>query len=175
MRPLITTLLWAGLASRCAAHTGPPYAVLVDAPIPGGLVSVWADPDVGTGTFYVMIERTGDTAGASFDPAVEIRVRPANARLPWATYRGERQALDRIQFLATPAFDREERWSVQVRIAPPGQVPHEWSLEVEATPDGIGPGFLVLYMVPFLLFGGLWGRRLLRKGPSRPADRRLAR
>ncbi|HEX2163472.1 MAG TPA: hypothetical protein VHM02_05945, partial [Thermoanaerobaculia bacterium] len=40
-------------ALPAAAHEGPPYPIVVDRPAGPVLLSVWADPDVGTGTFHV--------------------------------------------------------------------------------------------------------------------------
>ena len=44
--------------------------------------------------------------------------------------------------------------------------------EVEATPDGtLGPGSLVLYLLPFLAVGFIWLKAVLRRreGSSKPA------
>ena len=49
-------------AGRAAAHEGPPYPVLVDQRVGPRLVSLWGDPDIGTATFFVVIEPLEDRA-----------------------------------------------------------------------------------------------------------------
>lgn len=147
------------------AHVGPPYPVLVDRPAAGYLVSVWADPDVGTGTFYVLLE---DSDGAQpktapSDLSVEVWVQPTSERLPRVSYPARLQPeLPRIQYVAKPAFDRQERWDVGVVLRGGGRVA-KLATEVEATPDGLGPWSLPIFLLPFLAFGGLWSAALLRR------------
>jgi hypothetical protein len=151
--------------SFCAAvdaHEGPPFPVLVDEPIPGYLVSVWADPDIGTGTFYVLTEPR-DSASNVPAPRVEVWIQPTSGRLAKATYPAERQDLrNRLQFLAEPEFDRQEMWKVGIVVHAPNDQTHELTTEVEATPPGVGAWGLLIYLFPFVLFGGLWGIGLLR-------------
>jgi hypothetical protein len=88
-------------AAPAAAHQGPPYAMFVDRAVGPYTLSVWGDPDVGTGTFYVIFE----DAPPSLDPTVEIAVRPLTGRLPEAAHPARRQALrDRVQYLAEVPF-----------------------------------------------------------------------
>lgn len=157
------------LGSAARAHEGPPYAVLVDRPVAGYLVSVWADPDVGTGTVYVMTDPVPGSA-APAAPTVEVRVQPVTRRLAVAGHAAVRQAMRRVQFVATPTFDREERWTLTAVVTPPGGRPHELAAEVDVTPPGLGRWDLVVNMIPFVLFGGVWGLALRRRwGPARQA------
>ena len=52
----ILPILALAAAPPALAHQGPPYPILVDRVMGPGVVSVWADPDVGTGTFYITVE-----------------------------------------------------------------------------------------------------------------------
>jgi hypothetical protein len=49
------------------------------------LISVWADPDVGIGTFFIIVEalRGGSLPG---DIKVDIAVQPVSSRLPEARH-----------------------------------------------------------------------------------------
>src|SRR5262245_40899153 len=67
-------------AAPAAAHRGPPYPVLVDRRIASYTLSVWADPDVGTGTFFVVFDP--DPFRSASDPIVTIEARPSDGRLP---------------------------------------------------------------------------------------------
>ncbi|HEX8293582.1 MAG TPA: hypothetical protein VF570_17600, partial [Pyrinomonadaceae bacterium] len=61
-RLLTSFALALACAARAGAHEGPPYPILVDKNLGPSVASVWADPDVGTGTFFVILEpRQGDT------------------------------------------------------------------------------------------------------------------
>src|SRR5688572_12373430 len=80
------------------AHEGPPYPIIVDKAAGPCMLSVWADPDVGTGTFFIILE---PHEGGAIPPdiKVEIAVRPLSGRLPEARYSGEREQLrGRLQF-----------------------------------------------------------------------------
>jgi hypothetical protein len=152
------------------AHEGPPYPVLVDKVAGPCIVSVWADPDVGTGTFLIYIEAL---PGKSIPPdlQVDVAVRPASGRLPEATTRAERDNLnDREQFKALVAFDAQEYWNVRVllhSLAGDGEA----VMQVEVTPPGYGRWDLLIYLLPFLAVGFLWLRAFTRKRSVKPKAR----
>jgi hypothetical protein len=159
--------LWCG--GVAGAHEGPPFPILVDREIPGHLVSVWADPDVGTGEIHVILEPT-DSAPPLPTPAVDVRVQPVSGRLAAVTYPAARQVLPRrVQFLAEPAFDRQEMWSIGVVVRRADGQASEVVTEVEVTPPGYGRWDLLVNLVPFLVFGGIWGIALLRRWRARTA------
>src|SRR5690606_13796095 len=70
------------------AHEGPPFPIVVDHEIGPMLVSVWTDPDIGIGTFFVVFEAAGD-AVLPDDLAVQIGIRPVSGRLEEVLYRAE--------------------------------------------------------------------------------------
>lgn len=151
------------LSATVRAHEGPPFPILVDEPVEDCLVSVWADPDLGTGTFYVMID-PADKRAEPAAPEVEVWVQPTSGRLPKVVYTAEREPIrNRLQFAAYPEFDALERWSIGVRVTPPGKQTTELMTEVEVTPPGLGPWDLVIYLFPFALIGVLWGAALVRR------------
>ena len=71
------------VAGDCLAHQGPPYPLLVDRTVGPWIVSVWADPDVGVGTFFVMLDPAPGVAPPG-ETGVEVRVQPSSGRLPEA-------------------------------------------------------------------------------------------
>jgi len=150
---------------QASAHEGPPYPILVDKMIGPCLVSVWADPDVGVGTFFIILDPPrGGTLPE--DVAVEIGVRPVNGRLPEALYRAGRESLrGQTQFKAEIPFDAQERWLTRILLKS-SQVGGEATVEVEVTPPGYGRWDLLLYLFPFLAVGFLWLKAFLR-GRSR--------
>lgn len=160
-------LVAATLGSSAVAHEGPPYPLLVDATVSGYLVSVWADPDMGTGTFYVLADNAATDVAASAAAAelrVEVWVQPVSERLPAVRYPAEKQQLrERVQFVAFPKFDRIERWKAGIVITPAGEPSTELITEVEVTPPGLGARDLAIYLFPMVLIGGLWAFALSRR------------
>jgi hypothetical protein len=143
------------------AHEGPPYPVLVDKVAGPCIVSVWADPDVGTGTFLIYVEPLPGKR-VPRDLQVDVAVRPVSGRLPEATTRAERENLsDREQFKALVEFDAQEYWDVRVLLhsaAGDGEA----AMQVEVTPPGYGRWDLLIYLLPFLAVGFLWLRAFMR-------------
>jgi hypothetical protein len=160
-RLALAALVWLALAPAASAHEGPPYAMVVDRPVGPFVVSVWGDPDVGTGTFFVTIEAPG--GAVPDDLSVEVAVRPASGRLAEASYAAAREPLSGVvQYKAEVAFDAQELWHIRVAVrsaAGGGDV----ETDAEVTPPGLGRWDLLLYFLPFLAVGVLWVRAALRK------------
>lgn len=150
-------------APRAQAHEGPPFPIIVDQRIGTMLVSVWTDPDIGTGTFFVVIEPVeGQTL--PHDIAVEVGVKPVSGRLEEVRYPAEPQAVRYgARYFTEVQFDQGEWWDVRIQLrstAGSGKL----TAQVEATPDGtIGPISLVIYLLPFLAVGFLWLKAVLRR------------
>ena len=149
------------------AHQGPPFPIVVDRRIGAYIVSVWTDPDIGTGTFYVILE---PVAGESFTApsAVRVAVAPLSGRLDEVVYSARPERVRRgARYYAEVAFDRGERWRVRIVIESDGGR-DELVTDVEATPDGtIGPIGLAIYSFPFVLIAVLWWRvAVARRRPS---------
>lgn len=150
---MVRLLLLLLAATLARAHDGPPFPIWMDRVAGAAKVSVWADPDVGEGSVYVAVD------GA--EPAdVRVSVQPVSRRLATATCAGERMPMKRVQFVAKPRFDRQEMWTLTVEIP---ALSVRWSTDLEATPDGAGAWDLVIYLFPFVCFGMLWTRALLRR------------
>lgn len=159
----ILVLLWTLLPCPLRAHEGPPFPIVVDHEIGSMLVSIWTDPDIGTGTFFVVIEPGGD-AELPGDIRVQVGVRPHSGRLDEALYEAAPQQVRYgARYYAEVEFDRGAWWHVRVIVesrAGSGVI----TSEVEATPDGaLGPFSLVLFLLPFLAVGYLWLKAALAK------------
>jgi hypothetical protein len=158
-------LLTAGLLLACPvlafAHAGPPYPIIVDKTVGPCVLSVWSDPDVGTGTFFFILE---PVPGGRLpdDVRVEVGVRPVSGRLPEAVYAAEREDQSgRVQYKALVPFDAQEFWRVRVSLRSP-QGGGETTTDVEVTPPGYGRWDLLIYLLPFAAVGALWLRALLK-------------
>ena len=132
--------------------------MFVDQKVGRYVVSVWTDPDVGTGQFFVIVN--GEVPA---DLRVQIGVQPVSGRLAEAFYAAQRENLQQqIQYKAEVHFDAEELWRVRVRLES-AQGNAETVATVEATPPGYGRWDLLLYLFPFLAVGALWAIALIRK------------
>ncbi len=161
--------VWVGLVMMVClipapvlAHEGPPFPLLVDQRIGPCVISVWADPDVGDGTFFII---PSGPSGESLpqDLRIQIGVQPASGRLSEVVYPAERETLrDQVQFKSVVKFDAQEMW--RVRIALQSSLGSgESLLSVEATPPGYGRWDLLIYLLPFLAVGFLWCIAIIRK------------
>lgn len=140
-----------GLAALAVAHEGPPYPVVVDKKVGDYTLSVWADPDVGTGTFFVNFDPPAWKSDS--DPRVWIEVWPTSGRL--APVRVEATHQPDESFVMRAQFDQQEMWQVHLHVE--GSTGRgDTQFEVEATPPGYGRWDLLVYAGPFLIVGGFW-------------------
>ncbi len=156
---LITIFLFVRSAS---AHEGPPYPLFLDRQVDRYIVSVWTDPDVGTGLFFVILSGR-DSAELPPDLRVQVGVQPVSGRLPEAFYTAQRENLQgQVQYRAEVQLDAEELWRIRVRLES-AQGNAETLATVEATPPGYGRWDLLVYLMPFLAIGLLWSIAMIRK------------
>jgi hypothetical protein len=146
------------LAAPAHAHEGPPYPIVVDRTVGPYRLSVWADPDVGTGTYFVSFDP--EPPRNAPDYRVTIEVWPTTSRLARASHSATRERDG--AYRAAVAFDREEEW--QTRLIVEGVNGRgEITFPVAVTPPGYGRWDLLIYLAPFLLVGGLWALVALRR------------
>ena len=160
--PCLLLLLLAG-SLPALAHQGPPFPILVDQKVGPYVASVWSDPDIGTATFFVVLEvPKGRRLPAQ--TTVRIGVQPVTRRLPEVFYDAEPQPVDEgARYLAKIQFDKGEMWHVRTVLSG-SEGGGEMNTEVEATPDGIlGPLGSLVYAFPFLAVGFLWLKAVLRR------------
>src|SRR3954447_19141120 len=75
------------IPTAARAHDGPPFPILLGEPAGPYKLSVWTDPDVGIGTFFVYVEASDGSS--TEDVTVTVHVKPVNGRLPEAGYPAE--------------------------------------------------------------------------------------
>lgn len=145
------------------AHEGPPFPIVVDREVGPYLVSIWTDPDIGIGTFFVIFEPVDDQPLPDIHD-VRIGVQPVSGRLDEVLYDAEPQRVGYgARYYAEVEFDQGEYWTVRI-VIDGEEGGGEIISEVEATPDGtIGPIGLVLYALPFIAVAFLWIKAVLRR------------
>jgi len=168
---LAAFLAWAG---PCAlAHNGPPFPIIENRQLGPVIVSVWTNPDVGTGSFFVLVD---PPAGGRIpnDLKVDVAVQPISGRLPERSYAAWRENLrGQVEYKTLVPFDAQETWRVRVTLnsAAGGG---EAVANVPVTPPGFGAWDMLLYLLPFLGVGFLWFKamrhRHRRKAQPVPAQ-----
>lgn len=150
------------IPSLVAAHDGPPFPIVVDQPVGPCIISVWTDPDIGEGSFFVITQPLPNTSIPN-DLTVQISVQPMSGRLPEATYTAVREKLSgQVQYKAMVKFDVQEMWRVRVTLQS-AQGTGEAVASVKPTPEGLGRWDLLIYLLPFLGIGFLWLRAFFKK------------
>lgn len=167
----LTLLLMALSAAPAWAHIGPPYPIMQNRKIGPLKIEVWSNPDVGVGSFFVVIDPPRGASVPS-DIKVQVAVQPVSKRLPEAIYGAWREKLkDRVEFKTVAPFDKEEMWHVRVILAS-AAVSGETDTDVMVTPTLLGRWNLLLFLLPFLGVGFLWFKAVSVRRKSRKRGRR---
>jgi hypothetical protein len=161
-------------ASNAAAHNGPPFPIITDQRVGPYIISLWTHPDLGVGTFFVMVDpMPGGTVPK--DLKVQIGVQPVSGRLAEVVYSAWLQDLrGQVEYKTEVQFDQQENWKVRLILASSAGGGEAIS-QVVPTPAGFGRWDLLLYLLPFLGVGFLWvtaitKRRRLRKLRTQPVS-----
>jgi hypothetical protein len=156
------------------AHIGPPYPIMQNRKVGPFTVDVWSNPDVGVGSFFVIINPPPGSSVPG-DMKVQVAVKPVSGRLPETTYVAWREKLrDRVEFKAVVPFDKEEMWHVRILLAS-SRASGETDTDVPVSPTLLGRWNLLLFALPFLGVGVLWFKAVaVKRENRRRAQRRRA-
>jgi hypothetical protein len=143
------------MPGRASAHNGPPFPIIENKRVGPCIVALWTHPDVGTGTFFVLVDPPpGGKIPA--DLKVSIGVQPESGRLAEVIYSTERDnSGGLVEYKTSAEFDRDEFWRIRL-ILQSSEGGGEALSRVEATPPGYGRWDLLLYLLPFLAVAFLW-------------------
>jgi hypothetical protein len=161
-RLLATATLPLLLALPAEAHNGPPFPIIENRKMAGCVISLWTHPDIGTGTFFVLVD---PVPGGKIPDGlkVEIGIRPESGRLAEVVYPAIREdSRGQVEYNASAQFDRDEFYRVRL-VLRNSQGTEEALARVEATPPGYGRWDLLLYLLPFLAIAFLWFRGMSRR------------
>lgn len=150
-----------GLLLPALAHNGPPFPIIENQKLGPCIISLWTHPDVGTGTFFVLVDPLPGSKIPD-DLKIGIGVQPESGRLPEVVYAATREDnRGQVEYKALAQFDRDEFWRVRL-VLQSSQGSGEMLSRVEATPPGFGRWDLLLYLLPFLAVAFLWFRGMTR-------------
>ena len=154
------------LATDAAAHSGPPFPIVTDRVAGPYKLSIWTDPDTtndGTpgGQFWIVL--SPGSAGIVASTRITVAATPGTgqgaARSVDATVAGR----DANTYFGALVLDREGPYRIDVEVSGP-QGRSTVRTSVDATYDlRPSPFVAVLYLLPFVLIGALWIRRLLER------------
>ena len=139
------------------AHIGPPYPIMQNRKVGPFNVEVWSNPDVGTGSFYVIVDPPkGSGLTVPADMKVQVAVQPVSKRLPVAVYTAWREKLlDHVEFKALAPFDKQEMWHVHITFTS-STANGAADTDIPVTPTLLGRWNLLLFLLPFVGIGVLW-------------------
>jgi hypothetical protein len=161
-RCLAAAVLFGMSAGPAGAHNGPPFPIIEGKRVGPCIVALWTHPDVGTGTFFVILEAPPD-GSIPKDMSVEIGIQPVSGRLKEVRYTARREDLrGQVQYITQVYFDAHEIWKVHLLLYSAGGDGEAYAT-VEATPPGLGRCDLLFFATPFLVAGFLWFRAATRK------------
>jgi hypothetical protein len=153
--------LWLLLAATAQAHIGPPFPIIENQKVGPYTVALWTHPDVGTGTFFVLVDALPD-GSIPDDLKIGIGVQPESGRLPEVVYTAMRDdTRGQAQYKSLAEFDRDEFYRIRL-VLQSSEGGGEALSRVEATPPGFGRWDLLLYLLPFLAVAFLWFRGMAR-------------
>jgi hypothetical protein len=162
---LVLTVAWPG---SVAAHNGPPFPIVSDRIAGSYRVSIWTDPDTTDdgapgGQFWVRLAPASGDAGLPGQTRATVAIRPLDRAGAEQRAMGAPVREDVTNQFAALVMDHEGRFAVQVTVEGPlGAAAVD--AEVDATYDlRPAPYLMVVYLVPFLLVGLLWGRQLMKR------------
>lgn len=145
------------LLTSAAPHDGPPFPIIVDQSLGERTLSVWADPDVGVGTFYLYVPEEKDGRLGS-DTRISLWVEPADRHLAAAQYFAEpAEAGVPYQRIAYVDFDDRGMWETRFVVE---DSKAELVKEVDVTPPGSTGYALLWFLTPFLLVAFLWAKAM---------------
>jgi hypothetical protein len=164
----VGALLMSGASLR--AHSGPPFPIVSDRVAGAYRIAIWTDPDAtddqsAAGKFWVMLQPARSDGDRAIPPGtrVEVTIRPLDR--PGMARSGRAEPVNRDvtrQFVAL-VMDHEGPFGVRVALdGPLGRA------DVDASTDATydlrpRPMLMVVFVMPFLLVGLLWGKLLIRR------------
>lgn len=106
--------LFLAFATALSAHNGPPFPIIENQRVGPCVVALWTHPDVGTGTFWVMLDPPPG-GKVPKDLKVEVGVEPVSGRLPEKRYQARLDShRGQVEYFAEIPFDAQELWRIRL-------------------------------------------------------------
>jgi hypothetical protein len=176
---LYTLISIAASPALVHAHSGPPFPIVSDRVAGAYIVSIWTDPDAtddrsAAGKFWVMLRPARPDAGRRAVPSgtrVVLTITPLDRPNGEQTGQAEPVNADVARQFVALVMDHEGPFGVRVAVNGP-LGPAEVLASADATYDlRPQPILIVLFVLPFVLAGFVWGKLLLRRRMQRYGSR----
>lgn len=153
---LVASLILVSLVplQPAAAHFGEPYTVIYDQKVGDFTLSMKADPDVGTGTFYSDIELPSSMADGEVTIAIQA-VADANSTGPSNSSATGQSTGHKASIEQTIEFDQEGYWTLDVTVTAGNQT-GQHQFKVLVTPPFPPWITTLICLAPFLMVGAIW-------------------
>lgn len=170
--------LWIGISEPRAvsAHAGPPFPIVSEHTAGAYRISVWTDPDAtddgsAGGQFWVILARADGRGAVPRETKVQVSVTPRDRNGATVSASAAPEDGSVARWFAALVMDHEGSYAVRTSIdGPLGLAAVD--ADVDATYDlRPPPATLAIYLLPFLLVGGLWLKLLLRRRAQGRRDR----
>ncbi len=160
------------------AHSGPPFPILSDQIAGAYRISIWADPDAtddgsAAGQFWVMLRPARADARLAIPAGtrVEVAIRPLDRPDAVQSGRAAPVNADAARQFVALLMDHEGAFGVRVTVDGPlgtADVQASTNATYDLRPQ---PILLVLFVLPFVLVGFVWGKLLIRRRMQRRGGR----
>lgn len=159
---ILILIFTAMLPVPASAHIGPPFPIIENKKAGPVIIQLWTHPDIGTGTFYVMIDPLPGSTIPN-DLKIKVGIQPESNRYAETFFNADRDdTRNQVVYKALADFDRDEFYRVHLVIeSAEGQ--GEAFSRVEATPTVMGRFGLVFFSLPFVAVGLLWFHGVSKK------------
>jgi hypothetical protein len=161
--------LFAACHTALGAHSGPPFPIVSDQIVGGYRVSIWADPDAtndgsAAGQFWVMLQpAAGESRRVPAGTRVDVTIKPLDRAGGELTGRAAPVNGDPGRQFVALLMDHEGRFGVRVNVAGP-LAAAQLETATDATYDlRPRPILTVVFVLPFILAGIVWGKLLIRR------------
>jgi len=161
------------------AHSGPPFPIVSDRVAGAYQVSIWTDPDAtddrsAAGKFWVTLQPADPASRGRTIPAgtrVDVVIEPLDRNDGEMSARAEPIKGEASRQFAALVMDHEGPFGVRVIID--GTLGRA---EVQASTDATydlrpRPILIVIFVLPFVLVGFVWGKLLIKRRMLRPGGR----
>jgi hypothetical protein len=167
-----TLILLAACGGTLQAHSGPPFPIVTDQQVGAYRLTIWTDPDAtddqtAAGRFWVTLDTEPKGRPVPASTQVTVSIRPLDRTGAARTARtGTVNGDVRRQYTAL-MMDHEGRYGVHVAVdGTLGKA--DLDAYTDATYDlRPRPILMVLFVMPFLLVGFVWGKLLIKRRGKR--------
>ncbi len=157
---LLVSFVCISCLREVSAHSGPPFPIVSDQQAGAYKVAVWTDPDVtddqtAAGRFWVTVSPPA--------ASVVVSIAPMDGRGTGHSARAEAVNGDLQRYFVALRMDHEGRFGVHVAIdgaAGKAGVDAYTDATYDLRPR---PILTVLFVLPFLLVGFVWGKLLMKR------------